>query len=267
MPASPSTASTRDYRSDALLCAIRTCSTATSDLLARHPQADKLRARASAEDSSHPLAKLLWQELIDEEKACLGSRGSYYVDPAEGRPVQYWQRRQRLNGWVLRREATKSLPQPWPRILDLPSAGARELCVVIGTEMVTRACIGQPMSKIAPRLGPLGADVAGQVVERLGRGKLTAFPAPIAARWMDAYQRMARQVAGDRIVSGLGRALLATLFRRLPEAQRKAAIAVSRSNLPGLMQSDTFLEPMPDEELALAQKLAQALLPRGSATT
>src|SRR5437868_1269351 len=96
-----------DYRSESLLCAIRTCANATSDLLARHPLGDLLRNKAIDGDGP-PLAKLLWQELIDEEKGCLGARGSYYVDAGEGKPIQYWQRRMRLTGWVRRRAATAS---------------------------------------------------------------------------------------------------------------------------------------------------------------
>jgi hypothetical protein len=251
-----------DYRAEALLCAIRTCASGASDLLARHPLGDLLRNK-SADGEGPPLAKLLWQELIDEEKGCLGARGSYYVDQAEGKPLQYWQRRVRLAGWVRRREATASLPQPWPCILDLPSPSARQLCVVIGTEMVTRACATQPLPKVAAKIGALGADLAGQIVERLRRSKVSPPSEAIASRWMDAYQRMAREVAGDRIVSALGRSLLATLFRRLPPESQKAAIDVSRSKLTEMLATDMFLEPIGPEELALAQKLSQALLPRG----
>jgi hypothetical protein len=134
---------------------------------------------------------------------------------------------------------------------------------VIGTEMVTRACATQPLAKVAAKIGALGADLAGQVVERLRRSKVSPPPEAIAARWMDAYQRMAREVAGDRIVSALGRSLLAALFRRLPEESRKAAIEVSRSKLTEMLATDMFLEPVGNDELALAQKLAQALMPRG----
>src|SRR2546423_5487527 len=176
MPSAQENCCQPDYRTEALLCAIRTCSSATTDLLARHPLGDVLRNRA-ADDQGRPLAKLLWEELVEQEKECLGSRGSYYVDPAEGRPVQYWQRRVRLTGWIQRREATASLPQPWPCLLDLPSPAARQLCVVIGTEMVTRASVGQPLQKVAARLGAPGSELAGGGPGQAGGGCECRAPA------------------------------------------------------------------------------------------
>jgi hypothetical protein len=147
----------------------------------------------------------------------------------------------------------------------MPSAAARQLCVAIGTEMVTRAFAGQSFAKLVGALGPLGTDVAGQVIERLRRATVSTPPAAIAERWRDAYAHMARNVAGERIVSGLGRGLLAALYRRLPQDGRAAAAAASRSKLPEVLSIDEFLEPVGPDELSMAQAMAQALMPRGGA--
>jgi hypothetical protein len=259
-----------DYRAATLTCALRTCASVTSDLLGLHPKAEALRKQMAADDDGggecgRSLSRLLWQELFDEERACLGATGAYYVDTSEGTGPQYWQRRQRLCGWKQKRAATASLPAPWPKILEMPSAAARQLCVAIGTEMVTRAFAGQSFAKLVGALGPLGADVAGQVIERLRRATVSTPPPAIAERWRDAYARMARNVNGERIVSGLGRGLLAALYRRLPQEGRAAAVAASRSKLPEVLAADEFLEPVGAEELAMAQAMAQALMPRGGA--
>src|SRR5690349_7972771 len=104
-----------DYRTEALVCAISTCASVTADLLARHPKAVELKKHA-ADYEGKPLGKLLWQELVEEERACLGPRGAYYVDPAEGTACQYWQRRTRLAVWKQRRDAAGRLPAPWPKL-------------------------------------------------------------------------------------------------------------------------------------------------------
>src|SRR5438874_2110925 len=135
----------RDFRTEALLTAVRTCATVVTDLLARHPRADELRQRA--DDEPPPLAQLLWDELVAAE--------------------------------------------------------------------------------------------------------LT--PPAIAARWRDAYARSARSVQGTRIVSALGRSLLAAMFRRLTAEQRQTAARLSRSSLPAILADDEFLEPATPEELALGE--------------
>ncbi len=76
---------------------------------------------------------------------------------------------------------------------------------------------------------------------------------------------MARDATGESIVAGLGRSLLAALFRRLPDDGRAAAAALSRSNLPQVLQADLFLEPVTPEELSLCSTLAVRGLDRASA--
>jgi hypothetical protein len=253
-----------DYRIEALVCAARTCASVTADLLSRHPKAAALQQYVAAADEgeSRSLSELLWLELVDEERACLGTLGSYYVDPAEGAGVQYWRRRIRLSGWKQRRAAAGKLAAPWPKILEMPSPAARQLCVAIGTEMVTRSYAGLPLAKVVAQLGPLGTDVAGQVIERLRRGNVAAAPPAVAERWRDAYARVARDAEGERLVYGLGRSLLAALYRRLPQDGRRAAAGMSRSKLPEILEADEFLEPVAAEELILAQAIATALAPR-----
>jgi hypothetical protein len=263
MQATQENAARADYRSEALVCAISTCASVTADLLARHPRSAELK-RHAADYEGKPLGKLLWQELVEEERACLGPRGAYYVDPAEGTACQYWQRRARLGVWKQRRDAAGRLPAPWPKLLEMPAAAARQLCIAVGTEMVVRAYAKYPLQKLIPQLGPLGPDVAGQVIERLRKGTVSALPGGVTERWRDAYARMARDVAGERIVAGLGLSLLAVLFRRLPDEARAAAGASSRSKLPEALNADAFLEPPVPDELGLAQALVQALSPRGS---
>src|SRR5947209_8544270 len=136
-----------DYRTEALLCAVRTCASVTSDLLARHPRAAELKHYAADRDDDRPLGKLLWQELVEEERTCLGPRGAYYVDPGEGTAARYWQRRARLAGWKQRRDAAARLPWPWPQVLEMPTSTARRLCAIMGIEMVTRAFAAMSLQK------------------------------------------------------------------------------------------------------------------------
>src|SRR2546423_590721 len=113
MQATQEQSSRTDYRTEALVCAISTCASVTADLLARHPKAAELKKHA-ADYEGKPLGKLLWQELVEEERACLGPKGAYYVDPAEGTACQYWQRRSRLAAWKQLRDAAGEAPAPCP---------------------------------------------------------------------------------------------------------------------------------------------------------
>src|SRR5690349_5513444 len=97
----------RDFRAEGLLCAIRTCSTTVSDLLARHPHAANLRQRMAEDDTKEThasLGDLLWDELVVGERSHLG-RGEQYLEAARGTAAQFWLRRRRLDEWNRRRDA------------------------------------------------------------------------------------------------------------------------------------------------------------------
>src|SRR3954451_3618356 len=92
-----------DYRSGALLCAVHTCWTGIGDLLARHPRAAQLRAMSEKQStrnlSGHAMADLLWDELVEEERAALGKRAVAFFEADRGTACQFWQRRRRLAAW------------------------------------------------------------------------------------------------------------------------------------------------------------------------
>src|SRR5437899_7889909 len=81
-----------NYRALGLLCAVRTCATVVKDLLARHPNAEALRATSEADDGA-ALSDLLWRELADAERATLRGAGQRHLEPPRGSAVQYWHRR------------------------------------------------------------------------------------------------------------------------------------------------------------------------------
>jgi hypothetical protein len=148
----------------------------------------------------------------------------------------------------------------------MPAAAARQACLEIGIDMVVHAFSGHPLQRVIGMLGPLGPELAGQVVDRLGKKFPAPPPAPAAVtqRWRDAYGRLARNVSGDRIASALGRSLLAALYRRLGDPLRAAARDLCRSNFADALESDQFLEPVAAEELAIGQTVASAALSRGA---
>jgi hypothetical protein len=256
-----------DYRSEALLCAIRSCAAVTTDLLARHPHSTRLRTAADdleGLDTNRSLSQLLWQELVDQETHWLGAQGAAYVGPGQGTAVQYWQRRLRLDAFKQRQAAAARLPHPWPELMRMPVAASRQICLAIGLEMVVHAFHGVPLQRVIGTLGCLGSELAGQVVDHLGAAPSARWLSPTAAeRWRDAYLRIAREVTGERIASGLGRSLLAARYRRLAGPVRTAAAALCRSNFAELLQLDQFLEPVTDEELTLGEKITSAAVAKG----
>jgi len=257
----------RDFRAEGLLCAIRTCSTTVSDLLARHPRASLLRSKAAEEDAKEnhaSLGELLWDELVTGERSHLG-RGESYLEPGRGTPAQFWLRRRRLDEWGRRRDMGGLLPPPWRRVLEMPAHEARDFCANVGIEMLVGASRGQPSQKLVPWLGPLGGDLAMRVIEQLRLTAASPAPPDVAARWRDAYSRCSRHVQGPRIASALGRGLLAAMYRRLPQDQRETAARVSRSTLPTLLSEDEFLEPVAAEELTLGRELMARLLDESEA--
>ena len=109
MSVSPKDHSASTYRTAALLCAVHTFGTAASRLLALHPRAAEFQLQPAYEGL--PLTRILWQELIDEELAYVGSRGAGYIDPPGKTAIQYWQRRLRLVGWKQHLESAMVRPR------------------------------------------------------------------------------------------------------------------------------------------------------------
>jgi hypothetical protein len=66
-----------------------------------------------------------------------------------------------------------------------------------------------------------------------------------------------RLVSGEKVVSTLGRSLLAAMFRQLPERERRDASHLSRSSLPSLLEEDVFLEPVTAEELSVGEQMVR----------
>src|SRR5262249_34324535 len=141
-----------DYRSEALLCAVQTCWTGIGDLLARHPRSAELRALADKK-SSRPLggnvmADLLWNELLEEERAALGKRAVAFFESDRGNACQFFQRRRRLSAWDRYRVIERRLPAPWPRLLELPPPAARDFVIKLGVDMIARSLGGMNLHEV-----------------------------------------------------------------------------------------------------------------------
>jgi hypothetical protein len=259
-----------DYRSEALLCAVRTCSSAIHDLLARHPRAHWLRELAGERTgrplAGHTLADLLWDELVDRERAALGKRAGVFFEAARGSASQFWHRRRRLAAWDRWRVIERRLPAPWPRLLELPPPAAKDLVTHIGIDMVARSIAGMSLHDVIHWLGPLGGDVAGKVVEQSRNSRrVTPLSPGVAARWRDVCAGAARHVSGDHIPAALGRGLLAAMFRQLPPADRVAAARLSRSSLPATLSEDSSFEPISPADLALGEAMTREALAKVTA--
>jgi hypothetical protein len=267
----PSTPAPTDYRSEALLCAINTCFTGIGDLLARHPRAAQLRAPAETKSArplgGHVLADLLWNELLEQERAALGKRAVAFFETDRGNACQFFQRRRRLAAWDRYRVIERRLPAPWPRLLELPPPAARELVINLGLELIARSLGGMSLHQVIHWLTPFGGDLAGKVIERSQNLRKSApVPPTVANRWRDAASTTARHVTGDQIPAALGRGLLAALFRQLSPQDRQAATGLSRSSLPDQLTDDALFEPITPPELALAESITRELLGKPPST-
>jgi len=260
-----------DYRSEALLCAVNTCWTGIGDLLARHPRGAQLRALADKKSSrplgGHVMADLLWEELLEQERAALGKRAVAFFEADRGTACQFFQRRRRLSAWDRYRVIERRLPSPWPRLLELPPPAAREFVISLGLDMIARSLGGMNLHEVIQWLSPLGGQVAGKVVERSQNLRKTApVPPSVAGRWRDACTGAARHVTGEQIPAALGRGLLGAMFRQLSAQDREAAAGLSRSSLPDQLADDALFEPITPPELVLAETITRDLLGKAPAS-
>jgi hypothetical protein len=133
--------------------------------------------------------------------------------------------------------------------------------------MIARAIVGMNLHEVIHWLGPLGGEVAGEVVERsrdLKKG--TPVGATIGARWRDACTGAARHVSGEQIPAALGRGLLGAMFRQLSPGDREAAAGLSRSSLPAQLGEDALFEPVSAAELAVGEAMTREELGRISSS-
>jgi hypothetical protein len=213
------------------------------------------------------MADLLWEELVEREQAALGKRAGVLFDAERGSASQYWQRRRRLSAWHRWKTIERRLPAPWPRLLELPPAAARDLVINLGIEMISRSISGMSLHELIHWLGPLGGDVAGRVVDQSRRAKpAPPLPPGVAQHWREACVTAARHVGGEHIPAALGRGLLATMFRKLTPEDRHAAAGMSRSGLAGMLADDSSLEPVSPAELVLAESMAREAIGKVSST-
>ena len=255
-----------DFKTRALAWSVRACATGVCDLLAWHPDQEALRKKIAAGESvgrGESLATILWEELIAAERSTVkppvrteDSPEASWAEPEMGTPGSYWLRRRRVGQWERWVAAAAKLPRTWVRLLEAPAPVVRAVQRELGVEMIAAAMSGESSRQVIKWLNPLGNDLALRVVERIREVSATAAgqagderpPARVATRWRDAYEKAAKMVNGERLASTLGRGLLATLFRQLPEAERREAARLSRSMLPPLLEHDEFLEPATVEE-------------------
>ncbi|HEY7115702.1 MAG TPA: hypothetical protein VH475_03895 [Tepidisphaeraceae bacterium] len=251
-----------DYRTRALLWAAGNCASVVRDLLAWHPDAARLRQRAADGDGDgQSLAALLWQELADTERWALGaSAGPQDLEPAGGTPTAYWLRRKRAARWRRWRAAADRLPRMWLKLLEMPAAAVRVVYMGVGLDMTVCGITGQSSEKLIRFLAPLGNDLACQAATRLREPQYWHVSDAVCQRWREACSRAMKLVSGEKVVSTLGRGLLAALYRRLPESDRREAAQLSRSSLPSLLEEDVFLEPVTADELKAGEQMFNARL-------
>jgi len=245
---------------------VRACATGVCDLLAWHPDRQALRRQMESGEfggRGESLSTILWEELLTAERATIQPPRRNPDAPDEtlpqaesGTPGSYWLRRRRVGQWERWLAAAAKLPRAWVRLLEAPAAVVRAVQREVGVEMIAAAMSGESSRQVIKWLNPLGNDLALRVVERIrevsagatGQAGEEGPPPRVATRWRDAYERAAKMITGERLASTLGRGLLATLYRQLPEAERREAARLSRSMLCPLLEHDEFLEPATVEE-------------------
>ena len=58
------------------------------------------------------MADLLWDELVEEERAALGKRAVAFFEADRGTACQFWQRRRRLAAWTATASSNDASPPP-----------------------------------------------------------------------------------------------------------------------------------------------------------
>jgi len=261
-----------DYRARALLWAVANCSRGVRDLMAWHPAAADVQERACDGEghgdggSGQSLAGLLWDELGQAERCALGGRGGAALEYAHGTAATYWLRRQRAAQWQCWHAAANRLPDYWLKLLKMPASGVRGVYTGVGMDMVVCGITGQPSERLIRWLAPLGNDLACRAAVRLREPQFWEVGPAVCDRWREACARAMRLVSGEKVVSTLGRSLLAAIFRRLPERERRDASHLSRSSLPGLLEEDVFLEPVTAEELSVGEQMVRHRVEEASGT-
>jgi hypothetical protein len=252
-----------DYRARALLWAVENCSRGVRDLMAWHPAAADVQERAcdgGGGDGGKSLSELLWHELGRAERRALGGRAGPELEYTHGTAATYWLRRQRAAQWQCWRSAANRLPAYWLKLLNMPASCVRGVYTGVGMDMVVCGITGQPSERLIRWLAPLGNDLACRAAVRLREPQFWQVGPDVCDRWREACARAMRLVSGEKVVSTLGRSLLAAIFRRLPERERRDASHLSRSSLPGLLEEDVFLEPVTPEELSVGEQMVRKRL-------
>src|SRR5438046_2858622 len=135
------------------------------------------------------------------------------------------------------------------------------LCATSACASGVRALLSlHPRAAALRDAAPLGNAIACRAAARLREPAFWKVPPAVCDRWRDACTRAMRHVTGEKVVSTLGRSLLAALFRRLPDRERRDATRVSRSSLPRILEQDQFLEPATQQELLVGQNLIKQRL-------
>jgi hypothetical protein len=231
--------------------------------MAWHPAAADVQERAcdgGGSGGGKSLSELLWHELGRAERRALGGRAGPELEYAHGAAATYWLRRQRAAQWQCWRAAANRLPAYWLKLLNMPASCVRGVYTGVGMDMVVCGITGQPSERLIRWLAPLGNDLACRAAVRLREPQFWQVSPAVCDRWREACARAMRLVSGEKVVSTLGRSLLAAIFRRLPERERRDASHLSRSSLPGLLEEDAFLEPVTPEELSVGEQMVRKRL-------
>ena len=212
---------TDETRREALRRALAHDLDAASRRAALHPASLEL---AVTEERRDALGELLWAELEGlEETHGLGASGG----SPRGGPADFFARRHRLERVREVGETASTLPPLWSRIVRLARGpvgrGTVDLGVLVIASVVDRA----DRQRLVRELEPLGSALTRRVA---AAGYLELDPM-LEGAWRLEYLDESRALTRADLASRMGRRLLTTLFRQLPEASRRAAVAAARSNI------------------------------------
>lgn len=204
-------------------------------LAALHPRADALR---SAPAVAERLDEIWWAELDELEAGVQPVRAS--TSAARSR-AGYYLRRRDLARWSRWRSVAAQLDRTWRALLEWPAARAREACIQLGLRACAVSAASVARHELPLWLRPLGAQRAHEVLQHMihsPQARLPALDAQVGA----ALTELARERRGDRLLSALGRRILAARLRAKVDLELVDAAGVGGSDLLQLLRGEAPLK-------------------------
>lgn len=245
-------------RALALIAALGSSANAAR-LLARHPRGPAmmhlLMDAADSPVGAAGIRKVLWAELEEFERRLFGAPVGAARDREEGgaAAVRYFVRRRRLS----RIGPAAALREPWRRLVMLRGAAASDTCVRIGCTALGHSLDALSADELIETLTPLGRTLGLQVLDaRSERDGM--FDALFAGVVLQAARDASASRGNVRLASYLGRRVLATLLRRLPESDRRAASRLCASTLVRRLEETPVMSFVRTADIARLERIVVA---------